>query len=408
MNIIFDASRVIRGITSSEDFSTSYSAVVVPLGGVPSVGSVKDYEYSRVSASHTRTDALCSGLPASGTVAMVDSGAIVVGQTVVPNAGVAGNLKVLMSVPGIGTRWARVYVANSSAGLGSNKVTGYTSGGLAKHIEDSIYAMLDSTAANNTNWRRFSSVNFSTSSPSATPNVNLWCKALDLSWIWFARDGVAQPSSTGAVLIHQQLVLSSWHVGINTGTQITFRLPDGSFQTRTVTGTTGDSGADWRVSKLDSAIAGITPVKTLPAGWELKLPVFGSAWPAGYYGPELPMLMKFSKLADTVSYDDGVRICAVRNSADGSSIGVYNGDPFSSDYLSARYAAWQWAISGGDSGSPTFVPINGECCLMSLQFSAGGGPCVPYYKTAIDAAMTSLLGTTASMGTVDLSGFTTF
>jgi hypothetical protein len=413
MQSLFGTGTILAGHNEATRPTLLTLETTVTTGGEVSAGVDSDYSYSRTAGvdSYNGFTYTCSGgvVP---SITLVDSpNAIVVGNAVYASGiGVSAPFNAHISVPGDGT-YLRTGVAGYADGIGTNEPTGYTTGSLAAHIDDSIWAMMGGLSPTDSTMRLFSSAVHSTTTPSATANPNLWCSSLDLSWIGFARTNTgywgAYPQAVCGHLVAPNIVISAHHVWLSTGKSITFRRPDGSFQTQTIVADLGDADWDWRVGILDAPITGITPVKIVPTGWETKIPLLTDFFGRGYPQPGIPMMMKAVRRSNG-SIDNVVRLVNQRYGHAFGGVVNHNGYPFDGSRNIGRYSSWRWTIQGGDSSSATFFPVNGECCLWGLQYSAGGGPAMAAHRTAIEAAMTTLAGTSTTFSTVDLSGFTTF
>ena len=170
-----------------------------------------------------------------------------------------------------------------------------------------------------------------------------------------------------------------WHASI--GDTIQFNLdnsPTGTYETRTVVWSeqVGDSNSDLWLGELSSPVgAGVAiyPILSLPN-------------PANY--KNLPLY--------TVGLADGSGVCNMRlgcnniSSAGGSSMDfVYN--------TSAGVGSNESYVMSGDSGGPSFVPVDGQLALVGTHSAhSDANPVngsisidtfVPFYINAIDAAM---------------------
>lgn len=239
-------------------------------------------------------------------------------------------------------------------------------------IDDAIVGKTPSTAK-----PIFSSMNHS-GTGTYVRNAGCWAAGWDLTCIspW---NSVGGRQRAGTV-IAPDIIIYAAHFPLAIGATVRFVTADNTTISRTVVATT-IVGWDMAIARLDSDLPGsITPCKVLPSGWRDKFcaPEDSSRpWPVPVFVTDQEKKALVSEL-----YSIGV----VPNT------GYPSGD---------RAAFFESAI-GGDSGSPTFVIIDGELVLSHIFSSAHVGD----RASEINAAMTAL-GSAHQLQTIDLSNFIT-
>jgi hypothetical protein len=425
MNIIWSADRVIRGIDVTNDFTVSTTYNYTQHGGT--TGPVTDKDVSATQATGTTTDIgfsvsvtnpLGTGYSITNNSPAVAS---LSGTTFTPLAN--GTVNYTVTVPGNGTR---AYSGTSALGgspMTTYEVSGYTSGSLARHVKDAIVARLATTLpsiTSRTPWLRYSGGTEyidSVASPSNTKNASCWASNWDFSGISYNRHvlsgGVQQERWTLPVtLIHTgsdtttRFGLVANHTPILPGYKVNWMKQDGSFVQGTVQSVV-NIGGDLDLVYFTSNIVGPLPLKTLGSGWEAKLPCAGGGLSNAGGNANSTCLFVGGLMWDNSGYSH-VRVGKLGglNSSGAGMNTTFNAvnDP----YLYTLFGSYSWPIWIGDSSGPGVLPINGVPTLITTQHTIGGGPSIPYYRTAIDAAMTTLAGASTTFSTVDLSGFTTF
>lgn len=417
-NIIFDASGpVICGLTAAEDYSVSASTTTITRSPVVTPGLTS----GGIVYTDTATRGDVTAMDVVLTPSRFESNASVSATGRSYDVEVDGLQIVIEGDPDVTSTTSTIVDAVVTASTGSRYVSGTTSiaptthaisvtdtvaGSVAESAWDSVLALVSGKTAGDATQLRYSSATYSSSSPAATPNANAFCAALDTSWISFLKkQGASAETYQGpALLIHERLALISSHVRLPTGAGNIYmwRKPDGSFVTRYATAESALIGSDTRILLLDSAVTGITPIKTLPASWTAKIPEIAPG--AGFNSAAcIPAITKDAHKADESSADYfNINGVGPSTSSDRFDMGV-----FSTSGLGETLKQFQDTVIGGDSGGPIFVLLGSEMALMSTYNFSVTGDNIPALRTDINTAGTSLLGTAFSIGTVDLAGFVT-
>ncbi len=408
IDIIWSATQTIKGISAENDFAASVTPLLIPNAGGMTSATVKDISYDKSVAASTSQGATVTVTPTGITAAIsTDTPSVcsVAGGVVTPIT--TGDAGILVTTP-LGTR-RYVQPVSLTAGASSKTTTGYTAGSLAKHVADAIATMISGKSAGAASKELFSAADYSLTAPSATRNAGLFSGSLDLSAICFARDldpTAWQYYNFPVVLIASQVVVFAWHARVGNGTKITFMRPNGTFQLVTVSGEPVQvSGLDIGIAKLSAAITGITPMATLGAGYENKLPCMCAApeQPITGAGVQVPVLFKGGRLGD-YSFANRLDILPLNTMYQNN---MANYPSFYGSFL-LPYQYWTDAIVGGDSSGVTMLPINGSPVLLGMQSTNTGASSIPYLRTAINAAMTSLMGGSTNMAVADLTAFNTY
>lgn len=418
MKIVHNSAAVLRGFRSQDDFSI-LGQIDIPAASGGS--AVDNSNYDSVLTQTTST-----GLDNNFRISVADS-LLIPGHSFINQAptiasvDASGNVSRITNGTAIidvktpvGTRRTTRVMANTSVVTYAHK--NYKSGSVGLHIVNAINTMIASkapgrtvqefTTANNGNWAALS----------ATRNASLFTGAMDFSAISLAREDISL-GYFPYLLISPRHIICAAHIFGTVGKGIAWKAPDGSYKTaRTLSyATYGDYGAghDVGVAYLDTAITGINPFKFLPSNWANYLSSMSAgSWP---YPAKLPCLAKLYHMVDSDSWVNGIAVndmCYMPSGITGNWAAVLSG----SGVRDATLLPWSNVtdgIRGGDSGSPTMLPINGEAVLIGAQSSASGLNNFVAYETWIEAQMNSQAAaqgdsTVYTLGRADLSGFTQY
>ncbi len=213
-------------------------------------------------------------------------------------------------------------------------------------------------------------------------NAGCWVADVDLTSIALGR----------GTLISPRHILMATHYAIYSGT-ITFKQPDGTNITRTLTSTTGSAGGDLTVGVLDSDVpAGISFARIMPSGWASKLPNVRVGIP-------VIALNQFQKAYVMDLYNLSL--------LDPTTLGHLVSMTQPSDTTRKSFYS---NLIAGDSGHPVFMIINGLAVLLNVWHYGGlggSGDDLSYYISGLNSAMASL-GGGYTVTTADLSSFTNF
>lgn len=301
--------------------------------------------------------------------------------------------------------------------------TGFTAGSLARHMSDSVQAMVNGKTPSPQTMLLYTTNNYTNNQPdnnghnygpnNAVRNPNNFAAAYDITGLT-----VATYYGAGffpAKLISPRHVICADHVS-QIGF-VVFKGSDGVTYSANCTHHTQVQRADGSlfdisVWYLDAAMpAAVKPFKVLPADWATKFS-FNARF-GGLFNGVLPFVTK-SRAAS-----DGLRINAGALIRTGD---IYPGQPsartqptagYGTDALASFNAGWFSPIINGDSSGPVWAPINGELVLLtSMANPLGGchyGDCITEIEAAMNAAATAAGDATVySLGKADLSAFASY
>lgn len=264
-----------------------------------------------------------------------------------------------------------------------DELVNYVSGSLARHIVDSMTALIgDKTSTAKPVYSVQDHV-----TPTYTRNANCWAASLNLTAIspWNSRGS----NTRAGVAITPRHTIQADHYPLAVSDTIRFIAADNTVVTRTVSAVQSIGRTDIQIALLDSDLpASITPMKFAPANLY----------------DYLPSLESFSVPFMATDYEEKIFVkenCSTCWS-DASLYGSFRTsktDPFN------RMAE---AIIGGDSGNPVCMVVNGEPVVLAHWYGVDYGPLYHQFLSSGIAPALSLLGGGHSLSTVDLSGFTSY
>ena len=282
-------------------------------------------------------------------------------------------------------------------------LSNYTNGSLAKSINTLVLAAVNSNLAPASSFMNlYSSGNIL--------NTNLYTNNnIDLS---------PYAQLVGSVCLVTSRHITScdhWHPSV--GTSVTFRDKNGVEQTKTITAISNAGNAsDIWIGYLDSAVTGITPYSVLPVNdtATTKIPLASqntnayTPMPQGIYGFTAKQRNPFGGGDYIRQMQLGV-IGNIAGSMDsrtcysGAGVLTQQGTnyvyPQITNTSDVRYPYKNWFtfVTGGDSGSPTFLPTGLTTAtgtpltiLLGHQSTAGTSSSLAYYATQINTAMNAM------------------
>jgi hypothetical protein len=284
----------------------------------------------------------------------------------------------------------------------NRNLTGYTIidswkiNSLTKHVDDAIKAMVfgktPSTAPGG-NLFIYTSESGGTAAPNYVRNPNLFTGGLGMEATSCSMDnGVFE-----AVLISPLHVITS-HMFPVAGGNIVFKDSTGTYITRTITSVLpvgvkqflSDTTFDYSgfaIGKLSAPITTIEPLTIVPENLLSYIPSLH------YNSDNMVGIPALSKHHVNGTRMRVARITAASQYAN-TSIGIFPYGIFSAypNYSNVNYNAWSSSVTGGDSNSPVFLPINGKAVLLTCQWQLGGSRQFTYMVPEINAVMTALGG----------------
>jgi hypothetical protein len=289
-------------------------------------------------------------------------------------------------------------------------LSNYTNGSLAKAINTLVLSAVGTNPSPSASFMNVYTTNPNTDN---IKNPNLYTKdIIDLSP--FANT----PGGT-LCLISPRHVITAWHVQPPIGSSVTFVNKNNVARTRTIIDATSLSGFDIWVGYLDSPITDITPYSVLPANaiTTTKIPLASET--TGAYGVmQLGIYGFTAKKRFPFGGGDNIRqmqLGVITNISGSNFSRVYLGGagvetqfdiaPTITNVNDVRYPYKNWFtyVTGGDSGSPTFLPTGLTTAtntpltlLLGNQSTAGTATSLSYYTTEINAVMNTLAGTVST------------
>lgn len=327
-------------------------------------------------------------------------------------------------------------------------------GSLFRHIYDNIAYMVDGETAgaqSQDRWLPGSTISYNYTTPSLTPNPNLFCSDMDFSCVSVTRNGTN--GIFPAVLLNERYVIAATHVNILPGVKLVWQRKDGSYTSAVVTARR-DLGGDVAVSELDADVTGIEPAWFFPQDiWNKTTPVprpeqrqlpnamnyfsyvrfpvimhghntggsgagVGDDWPLlsppiATNSPHMRVMiggLGYSSITDNLSF------YTISMGSYLTANGAGTGRDWTGSAFATKYQPFSHTVYGGDSSSPVFVPVvqstGLKSVLLMMYYSASGGayhgdPVLQGKLMTAMAQMAAARGSTKTYGvqTVDLSAF---
>lgn len=289
--------------------------------------------------------------------------------------------------------------------VGTAYLSNYTNGSLTKAINTLV---LSAVGANPTPSASFMNVY----SSGDIKNPNQYTKnIIDLSP--FVNVG------SSVCLISPRHITTCDHSHLSVGATVTFRDKDGTAQTKTVIAESGVYGpSDIWVGYLDSAVTGITPYSVLPANVTTSTKIPLASQDTGAYGL-LPLGIYGFTAKQRNPFGGGDYIRQMQLGVIANIAGSLDQNPFSTtcfggagvrtqqsngnaainnvNDLRYPYKNWFTFVTGGDSGSPTFLPTGlttatgtSLTLLLGNQSTAGTASSLSYYIPEINTKMNQI------------------
>jgi hypothetical protein len=210
------------------------------------------------------------------------------------------------------------------------------------------------------------------------------------------------------VLISDRHALTANHTNLGVSKKVVYKRDDGSYQTVTTIASSQVGIWDLRVLCFNEAITGVTPYKLPPSDWVERYAPSAINAPAPYIPIcATPVLIKgMHDLSGA-----GCSFVGAFNLSGARVVGNVN--PVASPLPAQHAALTDWtppAFIGGDSGSPIFLPVNGELVLVGVIAQAGGAysPTYAGVGATLQTLMTAQAGTAYAPVYADFSGFNVY
>ena len=324
-------------------------------------------------------------------------------------------------VPGYATRRAKKAVSSTLVQTTYNTKS-FTAGSLSRHCREQALGFIAGHTSGRATQEYMLSTSNDVSNPSVTINDDPFISQFDFSGVSvLAESGTLRHEDEyPAILINPRYGIISAHVPTGAvGQRFTFKRLDGTYQTVTVADryTLTVDNADTAILKFDTEVTGCTIYDVMPEGWEEKrAPSLLLTDSNGYniYVGALPIVRKAAHLNDEELWVSAIVINHI--SVSGSTISIRN-VPISDRTMDAEIPR-EWGEDegiAGDSGGPSFIPINDELVLICAQTTAVESVNFSALITEINAAMNNLATAagdpdagTYALNHPDLSEFTDY
>lgn len=263
-----------------------------------------------------------------------------------------------------------------------DELVNYVSGSLARHIVDSMTAMIGSKTASA---KPIFSVQDHVT-PTYPRNAACWTASLDLTAIspWNSR-GSNYRAGTAITPRH---TIQAAHYPLAVSDTIRFVAMDNTVVTRTISAVQSNPTTDIQVALLDSDLpASITPMQFAPSNLYDYLPSLES----------FPVPVLATDYEEKAFVKETCPTCWVNTSTAG----------FFRTSLTDPFSRLVEAIIPGDSGNPVCLVVGGVPVLISHWMGVDTGRLYHKLLTEIAAALTTL-GGGYSLSTIDLSSFTNY
>jgi hypothetical protein len=276
----------------------------------------------------------------------------------------------------------------------------YAAGSVSEYLRDQVEALFVEDP--DTNY--FSTYSHGTAT--YTRNSSCWAADIDLSAIAVATNsGSGWTRQRGGTLITPRHVLLAAHYGLTVGSQVRFAGPDGTVETRTVTGVASNTGfGDTLIAVLSSNVTVAEPLKIPSDTWFEQGVDISGLTRSSFIGGAAIHIDQFAR----------VYACGIGSTVNKQSSYAPNVSYDGTDYLSCPVVAWashsQEVFTGGipspikipvsgDSGQPLMALINGDPVLLFCWLYSSAGPPTWRHNGAVLNALISAADTSAGVST---------
>ena len=313
--------------------------------------------------------------------------------------------------------------------------TSFVAGTLSEHIQEQVDALINGLTPGDNTQKFWAVNNYNVALPNATRNPNLFTGNLDFSGIVSMQSDEVDDRYAYALISNRHAVAALHIIPLaGVGNTVVFKRTDGTFQTAIVDNVTAVTRLlsdnvslatpDLAIVHFDRDITGCAIYKTMPPAFsETYCKSTVEIFPVD--GGGLSMFSAVPVIRKTMhdlngAWESYLQINHLISSGYiTEEVIPYN---FSMGFLSnvghfnqqtIQATTWDWGINGiaGDSGSPSFLLINGELILLCSQWNEGSSPDISFWEPEVNEIMNTQAGTppgTFSLVHPDLSEFTTF
>lgn len=384
--------------SSVEDFTIASTTINYQLSGDTSgTANSRDISYNTFTNAVTR--AVCNvstnlGFSQSATYTAVTPSISTISQTGSSTYVSDGTAKFNVTS---GRRTRGLFCPFVTLGGQINQtLRGYASSSLAYNIMAGVRDKVISLTPSATTYNLYSATD--DTSKIYTRNTSIWSGNVDLTSI--PTYGLFGTSYNG-VLVGQDIVIQANHAHVDTGNPIYFTDGNNVTYLRTIATTSKLMNTDIQVARLSSDLpASIHPAKTFP------FPIFGTTSPATSYVTYDAQNLRNIPLVYTNQFRT-FRIGTLLMQPAVSGGGLWGEQPIFNNNSSDPFYAWYSPIIVGDSGSSSFLIINGEAIVLGVWSSETIPTDIANYQTYINTVI-SLMGSSHTIQTADLSSFSTY
>ena len=412
INVLFSQDRRIRGLNRGENFTPTVVEAPSTLPFETADLTLFDMNYKADRLEYTindfRVDIVAGSLGDAHTYSLDE-------RTVADvSIDQSGNVISALDENGSQIAGGDVYVRMDSRDAGSkilmnriaplartivNTILSYEVGSLSEHASNQMDALILGKIEGATTQEYWQSNNSNVNAPVATLNPDRFVSSIDLSALSAMRTGQTQDKFPVS-LISPNHAITTTHTTTAVGQKLVFMLADTSFAIVTVDAVSV-LGDDLSIAYFSTPVIGVTPFKVMATDWEMYAPTLRDAITIGI--PRLPILSK--RYNDPLGADvSWMAIAAIHRLY--LQIVHKDAPPVFGDTL-----AWYNEATGGDSGSPIFMVVNGEPILITHHTTVDQGTDFAARAIEINTAMNDLAGTaqgTYALVHPDLTEFNTY
>lgn len=402
--IVFGTANKIAARPASKSISMDVLQYDIATGGTAVAASTADVLYNELSSASVKQawQLVLNGAALEDDLSvLVDETKLSFDKTTMIATSIAGGeANIKASVTGKGK--LNYPVTASITGTVAVEHTGYAASSLGEHITAQMTGLINGASYSHAiaEYIDIAASTFDINNPNIVTNENSFvAAALDFSGTSVLLEGKTDDRYPLS-LVSPKHALVAAHVAPSDGAKVVFKLPNGTYATRTVVGVTALSDImtapnhtvpDLKVVLLDADVTGASIYKTFsPTDIDTYLPSTNgikiSNITRRFY---LPVLRKALHFADG-TWGSAHQI----NTLQSRSAGVlYNARNLNEVPAEQPWYGWGYPSAiGGDSGSPEFCVINGEPVLLSVQHTTVGAEDVSYFTASINTIMNDLSG----------------
>ena len=292
---------------------------------------------------------------------------------------------------------------------------GFKVGTVGKHVQDFIDTLIVGKIARDHTYHSYwLTNNNNVNAPAATRNPDCFTASLDFSFMSAMEDAGAP-----VTLVSPRHCVHASHVGAAVNDRVVFQRTDSTFQTVTIVSKEElvDPVSDVSVMTFDVDVTGIPICKVLPANFMDYMPSLKNTEEVYRLGMMLTLTRFWHDLeADATNpVKDWMTVGCHNFQLDlAEAMAGYDALVYSIPYNIGDIVPWGRTVvkaSGGDSGSPCYIPINGDPVLVYHVYTEAHSPGYYSFIDEINASMNTQSGVaqgTYALEIADLTEFNTY